>query len=296
MLGVPFMSCYGAGTDMYSAGTLINGELVVNTDADESMEYQSTSIPYVSVPSHDFAEYIQTDITEAKLLPGWSFFVQVNNTGNLTFAVSNQRPDEDNPIYAPRRSKADEVLRTGIILSGGETSDKTTILVSDRYNGAEYEIGADLEKMFGDGYTLATYSLANDTRLAYNAMSKEDAQTVIPIGYRAPAEGEYTFSINPKYAESGAFERVDLIDYLTGELTNLLTSSYTFTSERTQDDNRFALNVVCSHQTTTEIENVEGGKWNAEGAIKMIIDDKLYIIRDGKMYDGTGKRVSEINR
>ena len=293
MLGVPFMSSYGAGTDMYSGGgaaALINGELVVNTSADQNMEYQSTTIPYVSVPSHDFAEYVQTDISEAKLLPGWSFFVQVNTSGNLTFAVSNQRPNEDNPIYAPRRSEAEEVVRTGIILSGAEASDKTTILVSDQYNGAEYEIGADLEKMFGDGYTLATYSLMNGTRLVYNAMSKAESQSVIPIGFRAPADGEYTFSLNPRYANA-PFERVDLIDYQTGELTNLMTSAYTFTTERTQNDSRFAINVTPIKNTPTDIDN--SGLINDETAIvrKVLIEDKLFIIRDGKMYDATGKRV-----
>ena len=292
MLGVPFMSCYGAGTDMYSGGdaSLINGELVVNTDADQNMEYQSTTIPYVSVPSHDFAEYVQTDITETKLLPGWSFFVQVDEDGDLTFAVSNQRPNNDNPIYAPKRSAVDEVLRTGIILSDGEASDKTTILISDQYSGADYEIGADLEKMFGNGYTLATYSLSGSTRLAYNAMSKSDATAVIPIGYRAPAEGEYTFSLNPRYAEAN-FERVDLIDYQTGSLTNLMTSSYTFTTGRTQDDSRFALNVVMKPTITTDVENGANGENDANGVEKVIINDHMYIIRSGKMYDATGKCV-----
>lgn len=298
MLGVPFMACYGAGSDMYGGvgdAALINGELVVNTSASENMEYQSTTIPYVSVPSHDFAEYVQTDITETKLLPGWSFFVQVNTSGNLTFKVSNQRPNDDNPIYAPKRTMDDEVVRTGIILSDGEASDKTTILISDQYSGSEYEVGADLEKMFGSGYTLATYSLSGETRLAYNAMSKTDAQQVIPIGYRAPADGEYTFSLNPRYADA-PFERVDLIDYLTGELTNLMTSSYTFSTERTQNDSRFALNVVLEKKTATDIDDVTGDNRQSNGVEKVIINDKLYIIRGGQIYDATGKRVKEINK
>ncbi len=292
MLGVPFMSCYGAGSDMYSAGgsaALINGELVVNTSASENMEYVSTTVPYVSVPSHNFAEYIQVDITDAELRPGWSFFVQVKTTGNLTFAVSKQQTDDDNPIYAPKRTMEDAVIRTGIILSDGETSDKTTILISDQYSGAEYEIGADLEKMFGSGYTLATYSLSGETRLAFNAMSKTDAQQVIPIGYRAPADGEYTFSLNPTYADA-PFERVDLIDYLTGSLTNLITSNYTFTTTRTQEDSRFAINLVPRQEMPTSIDS--GGILKDSGGIeKVIINNHMYIIRGGQMYDATGKHV-----
>jgi len=292
MLGVPFMSCYGAGEDMYADGTLINGEIVVTPGDEDPYSYDNTTIPYVSVPSHDFAEYIQTDITDAELRPGWSFFVQVAESGDLTFAVSNQQDNDDgNPIYAPKRTAADRVLRTGIVLSGAETSDKTTILVSDKYSAADYEINADLEKLFGNGYTLATYSLSGSTRLAYNAMSKNDATAVIPIGYRAPAEGEYTFSINPRYAENGAFSRVDLIDYEAGTVTNLLYGSYTFESARTQNDTRFALNVVLKPTITTDVENGANGENDANGVEKVIIDDHMYIIRSGKMYDATGKCV-----
>lgn len=299
MLGVPFMSCYGNVDDIYSGGgsaALINGELVVNTSADENMEYQSTTIPYVSVPSHNFAEYIQTDISEAELRPGWSFLVQVNTSGNLTFAVGNQQTGDAGQVYAPRRmTEEDVVVKTGIVLSDAESSDKTTFLISSQYSGAEYEIGADLEKMFGTGYTLAVYSLSNDTRLAYNAMSPTDAQQAIPLGFRAPADGEYTFSLNPKYADA-PLERVDLIDYQLGTLTNLLTSSYTFQTGQTQNDTRFALNIVKQKETPTDVETVTGDGLPVNGVYKVLINEQLYIIQGDKMYDATGKRVKGINK
>lgn len=299
MLGVPFMSCYGNVDDIYSGGgaaALINGELVVNTEVDENMEYGGEEIPYVSVPSHDFAEYIQTDITEAELLPGWSFLVQVKTSGNLTFAVANQQDNDAGQIYAPKRTTEDDVVvKTGIILSGADASDKTTILISNQYSGTEYEIGADLEKMFGTGYTLALYSLSGETRLAYNAMSPAEAQGVIPLGFRAPEDGTYTFSLNPKFANA-PLERVDLIDYQANTLTNLKNSSYTFTTVRTQNDERFALNIVPSQQTPTDIDNAQGDNAQGTKAYKVIIDQKMYIILGGKMYDATGKRVKEINK
>lgn len=297
MLGVPFMSSYGAGTGMYSgegAAALINGELVVNTSADQNMEYQSTTIPYVSVPSHDFAEYVQTDISEAKLLPGWSFFVQVGTTGNLTFAVGNQRPDEDNPIYAPQRTMDSTMTRikTGVILStaDGETSDKFGLIISDRYT-QDYEVGADLEKMFGNGYTLATYSLSQGTRLAFNALSTTEAAQVIPVGYRAPEAGQYTFAINPRYATEGLL-RVELIDYQTGDLTDLLTNTYTFTTSRTQDDTRFAIHVTYtdpnSEMPTGEAPPIDTGETLTR---KFILNGQLYIQRGTVIYDATGKEV-----
>ena len=298
MLGVPFMSCYGAGADMYSAdgsAVLIDGKIVVTPGEADPYSYDDESVPYVSVPTHDFSEYIQTDITEADLRPGWSFFVQVAEEGNLTFAVSNQQTNDDPTYYAPQRqAESTPVVRTGIILSDGNKSDKTTMLISDKYSAAAYEINADLEKMFGEGYTLATYSLSGDTRLAYNAMSTTDAKGVIPIGFRAPEDGEYTFSLNPRYAEA-AVERVDLIDYKTGEVTNLMMSNYTFTTGRMQDDERFALNVVPMAKVPTGVEDSDVRSQNLD-VRKIILDDKMFIIRDGRMYDAAGKRVTGINK
>ncbi len=291
LLGVPFMSCYQTSADMYSgvgAAAIIQGKLNYETNQWDDKD----NVRYVTVPNSDFTEYAQYNIVDddTKLLPGWCFFVQIETSGNLTFLSAKEAQNSDLPYAAPRREQANmPTLKTGIILSGNDASDKTTILVSDKYSAAEYEINADLEKMFGeDSYTLATYSLSGSTRLAYNAMSNADAANIIPIGYRAPADGDYTFSINPRYVENGAFESVNLIDYETGIVTDLMSYSYTFSTERTQNDTRFALNVTKRQDTTTDIEN---GATDANGVRKVLINKELYIILDGKMYDATGKAV-----
>jgi len=286
MLGVPYMSCFDASDASTSpSDAFIKGKLNFITG-----EYTDAENVYVSVPTSDFSEYIQKPVSEAVLLPGWCFFVQVSENATVSFAAAGQEDDSSLPIYAPKREQAMPTVKTGIILSSETASDKTTILVSDKYSVTDYEINADLEKMFGNGYTLATYSLAGTTRLVYNAMSNSDATNVIPIGYRAPADGEYTFAINPRYAENGAFEHVNLIDYETGFVTDLLVSSYSFATERTQNDERFALNVVKAPQTATDI-TVTGDGLQVTGPQKVIINDKLYIIVDGKMYDAKGVMV-----
>ena len=286
ILGVPYMSCFvSSEMDADPSDAYLKGLLNITTG-----EYKEGDANiYVTIPKYDFSEYDQLNITEAKLLPGWCFFVQMDKDATLAFDKVGERAS------APFRATTYEhmpTVKTGIILSSETASDKTTFLISDKYSAAEYEINADLEKMFGEnGYTLATYSLSGETRLAYNAMSRTDATNVIPIGYRAPAEGEYTFAINPRYAENGDFERIDLIDYETGFVTNLLQSSYTFTSDRTQSDSRFALNVVPQKETPTDIEPVSGDGEPVTGARKVIINDKLYIILNGKMYDAKGVMV-----
>ena len=288
ILGVPFMSCYTAGTDMYAADALIKGEIVI-VGGSEGFAYENTTVPYVSVPTHNFAEYIQTDITEAKLLPGWSFFVQVGTSGNLTFSVAKQRTDSDTPLYAPQRNDDEHTtVRAALVLAGNGSKDKTTLIIGDRYEAASYEIGADLEKMFGNGYTLATYTVMDDgTRLVFNALNMGDIANSVPIGFRAPEAGEYTFALDDTYP-TDRFERLDLIDYKEGNLTNLLENDYKFTTGRTQDDTRFALNVVMRHEPMipTATDDVTGTDSNVE---KRIVDGCLIIIRNGRIYDATGK-------
>lgn len=289
MLGVPYMSCFATkdGATHSKDEGFITGKMVLTGDPSDPYGGYDDGVVYVTVPTHDFSEYIQTAITDGdtKLLPGWSFLIQAAKDGNVTFLDSKRTQNSDLPIYAPKREDS-PVVKTGIILSNGERSDKTTLLISDKYS-AEYEIGADLEKMFGSAFTLSTYSIMNNTKLAYNALSNAEAQQIIPIGVRIPAEGEYTFSLNPRYAEAN-IERLDLIDYQTGEITNLMTTDYTFSMTQGENTERFALNVTTRKDTPTDTEQVDVGD---ERTRKLIINDKLYIFRNGRIYDATGKQV-----
>lgn len=297
LLGVPFMSCYTTSAGMYAdegSATVIQGKFNFEDGTWDSED----KVRYVNVPVHDFSEYVQTDITDddTKLLPGWCFFVQIETSGNLKFLTAQQAQNSSLPIYAPKLEDS-PVVKTGIILSDGEKSDKTTFLISDKYS-AEYEIGEDLEKMFGSAFTLSTYSMMNNTKLAYNALSPDEAKLAIPVGVRIPEDGEYTFSLNPRYEEAN-IERLDLIDYETSQITNLMTDSYTFTMTQGENTERFALNVTMRKETPTGLENGVNDANDANGANrvrKLIINEKLYILRDGMIFDATGKRVSEINK
>ena len=264
MLGVPYMSCF-----------------------------HTEELPYVSIPSHDFAEYIQIDGAEADLRPGWSFFVQVGVNGNMAFSEAGRRTNEDSPIYAPQRMTDSDIVKTGIILTtaDGESADKLGLVISDRYTAA-YEVGADLEKMFGNGYTLATYSLSGTTRLAFNALSHAEAAQVIPVGFRAPETGSYTFAINPRYATAGLL-RLELIDYQTQEVTDLMTDTYTFTTPRTQDDSRFAIHVAFTDPgSPTPAEAAPSATEQPQVLTRKFMKDGCLFIQCGnRIYDATGKEV-----
>jgi hypothetical protein len=179
-----------------------------------------------------------------------------------------------------------------ITLSDNHSSDQTGIIISDRYSDA-YEIGRDLEKLFGSAYNLSVYTLmADNTPLAFQALAIRSNMQVIPVGYRAPEQGEYTFRLNEATSSidllNEQYEQLVLVDYQTGELTNLLIADYTFYSERTQADNRFAIYAVPRQNAPTDLPNAIGQDKQAQ---KIIHNGHLYILRDGNVYNGNGQIV-----
>ena len=103
---------------------------------------------------------------------------------------------------------------------------------------------------------------------------------VIPVGVIIKTAGEYTFSM----PDGTAGIEVQLIDYQTGETTNLLFGDYTINLPKGTFDNRFAL-MVKPDKVATSVENISD---EAKGAKKYIIDGKLYLQKDGALYDAQG--------
>ena len=282
MLGVPYLSYFGTQNWDGESSGIAGGKVVIQ---DGKIVLDDKKVRYVSVPTYDFSEYIQTRLSSTSLRPGWSFFVQIGKGGTLTFATTDR--EASSPLLAPAQSNSEQELT--LLLSHGAKSDHTGLILSDAYT-TDYEIGADLEKMFGEGFTLSVYTLSGNTRLAYNALSREAATQLIPIGFRAPEDGEYTFSL-PEDSPTEGIERIDLIDYETGTLTNLLSAPYTFSTTRTESESRFAITITYSKETPTDTE-APFGKGNKR-IEKVLIQQQLYIIIDGKIYDATGKKVNE---
>lgn len=282
MLGVPYLSYFGTQKWDGESSGIAGGKVVIQ---DGKIVLDDKTVRYVSVPTYDFSEYIQTPLSSTSLCPGWSFFVQIGTSGMLTFATNDRQ--QQSPLLAPAQSHSEQELT--LLLSHGTKSDHTGLILSDDYT-TEYEIGADLEKMFGEGFTLSVYTLSGNTRLAYNALSREAATQLIPVGFRAPEDGEYTFSL-PDESPTEGIERIDLIDYETGYLTNLLSAPYTFSTTRTESESRFAITITYSKETPTDTE-APFGKGNKR-IEKVLIQQQLYIIIDGKIYDATGKKVNE---
>ena len=278
----PYLTNF-AGNNVANDGGLdyINGAI----DIEGGYTYGGENVPYVTVPAYDFSYYEQYKLSDVKLSPEWSFFVQVRTSGTMNFTTEGRQ-------HAPATIRANSAnakpsfdANIVILNENANEADHTGLVINDRYTIA-YEIGGDLEKMFGSANRTALYTLSNNIRLAYNALAWDDATQPIPLGYRAEQAGEYTIQLtNPN--EIIDVESIVIKDNYNNVTTNLLISDYTFYTEQVQDDERFVIYIVPKQNTTTNLMDMV----DKTETKKVIFNNHLYIIHNGCIYDGVGKTI-----
>ena len=164
--------------------------------------------------------------------------------------------------------------------------DQTYVRMTDLEQVTDsFDFGQDLIKELNSRSNI--YTFIGYEKVAANSMTLHtDQTTVIPVGANITTEGDYTFAL-PDGADGIG---VTLIDAETGTRTNLSAGmDYTVYLEKGTHDNRFLLEISPVKGTETGIDPGVDAREN--GVRKVMIDGLLYIVRDGKMYDATGKRV-----
>jgi len=192
------------------------------------------------------------------------------------------------PLRAPKRAidnEAEMPVRGNlkITLSADGWADNVYFLESERYSEA-YEDGYDAHKM--ESGNLNIYAMADEEKLAIDATNSIIGTRV---GVRTGSEEAYTLT----------FSHVDSEDELVlwdKEAEEKVTISegqtYTFFAEPNSEiTSRFVIieaNEADAPSVTTGVE--ETTSKNAK-VHKFIKDDKLYILKNGVLYDATGMRV-----
>jgi hypothetical protein len=188
----------------------------------------------------------------------------------------------DNEVLSDREFRLE-------LAENGEKKDQTYVRLSmDETVTAGFEFGNDLSKELNSGvsniYTLIGYELA-----AANSLPLSTEQTtVVRVGVVANANGDYTISLPDGTDGVG----VTLIDNETGVRTSLSALDYTVTLEKGTYDDRFVLEISPIQQTPTGVDEVQSDEVQGTKVRKVLIDQKMYILRDGKMYDARGALIT----
>jgi hypothetical protein len=279
LVGNPFL------TDISSD---MNGDQIVLGYLKETgtgpWEWVNDAVRYVTIPSDDGTYYWQEQFKNATLKPFKNFFVQIANTGELSFALSCRN-------NAPARyllNDMEQETELEILLSGADQSDHTGFLVSEQYSPA-YEINADLEKMVG---AMSLYSIYGGYSLAYNALSWTDAEQQISLGYRLPETGEYTLSMREN-ALIDSVQHVYLTDHVANVVVDLLDGEYQFISQVKENEDRFTIQLIRKDETDNTITNIDDTEKYNKCTQKLYHQGQLFIMHQGNIYNTLGQKITK---
>ena len=189
-------------------------------------------------------------------------------------------------LAARRNSDAEPEKRTLRleIAQGEEIADQTFVQLQQEGATPEFDMNLDLTKIINSGANI--YTLAGDARIQVAGNALPVAETTIPVGIQMATAGEYTFRM-PDGTEGMV---VELIDYEANTTTNLLLDDYTIDLPTGSNETRFALSIK-PEKTATNVGNIGGTMNDGQGVRKFIIDGKLYLQKDGMLYDAQGHLV-----
>ena len=162
----------------------------------------------------------------------------------------------------------------------GAYTDQTFVKLQEEDATIYFDMNKDLPKIINTGANI--YSIISEEKIQLAGSVMPIEATIIPLGIKLDAAGEYTFAM-PDGTDGIVAE---LIDYQANTTTNLLFNEYTVSLPKGTNETRFALSVK-PDKTATSLENIFNEATGDE-VKKYIIDGVLYMQKDGVLYDAQG--------
>lgn len=223
--------------------------------------------------------------------PAIPFFYQAKaNDEQLSFAGTDVEPS-----LAPRRvAAADEQVRIQWmhldIKDASGQGDQTSVYSHPTRYEQTYKTGIDVAKQSFSASRALIYSSHAYGEMAFAGVADALLEQGVALTVYSPKEQELTISMRDnEWLDRMAY--VWLIDNETGAQIDLLDSDYTFEAAAGTTDGRFILRGrFFAPQIATGIDEVDGEQAKAR---KIIIQDKMYILLNGQLYDATGKQVNK---
>ncbi len=204
--------------------------------------------------------------------------------GKIKWSLASATPS---PVVA-RHADAPQDVEFRLELQAGEkVADQTFVkMTTDEQISTAFDFNYDLSKQMNSGKANIYTMVEGYIQTAGNCLPMTEQTTVVPVGVKIAADGDYTFAI-PDGTEGVG---VTLIDQETGIRTSLSALAYTVSLEAGTYDERFVLEISPIHNVPTEQSAVRDQQTDVR---KVLIDGLLYIVRDNKMYDARGAMVME---
>ncbi len=188
------------------------------------------------------------------------------------------------PMHAPRRAQAadDQPAVMKIKATGSRYTERVVILEREDFSEG-FDNGWDGKNLNEPGVAPIIYTLRTD--------GTKDAVSAIPyfegtvVGFRKGEDNLYTFSF-----DYDGDETLYLND-LQAQLSTLIDSenTYTFATDANDNEARFVISATPIAKTPTDIG--PGADSPSTLTRKILLNDHIYIIREGRMFSMDGRLV-----
>ena len=258
-----------------SAGGATHGYILTNGNMDE----------YLNDPT--IQTYTPVQLSSYAAIVGRPFFIQAGTSGDITVT-----PNISVSSSAPRRRVQGADAPQGVdamyeltFRGAGKSVADNMFIQMDEEKADRYVIVKDLVKAGVNAKCPQMWVARYGDKLALNTTASVDGVYTYPLGINIPQAGEYTIAIKKALGETETL-------YLTYEgeaIWNLSNGSYTGTFDK-GETNAYGLRTAAkAPQTATGIEEAVV---DAQGETKkVLINDKVYIIRGNKVYSIDGQLV-----
>ena len=280
LIGIPSFAAYNGAKD--ASGTTI---VWTGTKAGE-IAWDTDDLPFLYDWDKATNHLSPTSSASVTFQPMRAYMVQY---GGSKMTWSTVVAPKASSVVARRKAKANNsnFVEFNLNLVRDEQNlDHTYVRLTDNEDvTAEFEFGQDLCKEFQNGANI--YTLIDELEVAGNSLPLSEQTTIVPVGVKLAADGTYTFSM-PEGTEGIG---VVLVDNIAGTRTNLGLTDYEVSLTAGKIDNRFWLEISPVRPISTDLEAVTGDGLQVTGARKVLIDNILYIVKEGEVFDARGNRV-----
>ena len=229
----------------------------------------------------DESRYEATPLNTAKFVVGEGAFVQALADKAITVSANGA-------FAAPRRANANATNKYDVRIAPADAdyTDRLFVKTTDNKETDEYIVGQDLVKMAVSSKVAQLWVDRYGEQLCVNTQELTNGTADYPLGISIPQAGEYTIS-QESMAETGNYTL-----YLTynGEVVwNLSDGAYTFSLPQGETMG-YGLRIVA--KTPSVATGVDEALIDAQGNTqKVLIDNKVYIIRGNNVYSADGQLV-----
>lgn len=200
---------------------------------------------YITVPSENYSDYLQKEISAIDYLnPYTAFFVQARGNGTLNYErnLSRKVPSKS---FSSVVSNPESKVKLELIDAYGK-KDETTVYVQSVYS-EKYEVGEDLVKIKGKSTRPYLYTRVQNISLAFAAVA-DSSVNALPLVYQISQSGNFEIHM----IENTAYDAIYLTDHVTGTIHDLAVSSYYFNETKVGENaTRFTLAFVGKNNQPT---------------------------------------------